>query len=87
MSVDQVLLSGRRTVDELIQAIRARAVRRVLVVDAGGRLSGLVALDDLVAMLADPLEALAAVARAESGALGVAQAAACAARPRRGVDA
>jgi len=44
---------------ETLQRMRAKGVRRVPVLDAGGALAGIVSADDLLDLLADELTALA----------------------------
>lgn len=65
MSGEPVFLSGGRTLDQLVSAMRDMGVRRVPVVDGNGHLEGLVSLDDLVVLLADQLGDLAQVVRKE----------------------
>lgn len=50
---------------EAIQFMRARAVRRVPVVDGQGALIGIVALDDLLSLLAEELSELSALVSRE----------------------
>ena len=50
---------------ETIQFMRARAVRRLPVVDGQGALVGIVALDDLLALLAEELNELAGLVSRE----------------------
>ena len=63
MSGTPIYLSERRGLDEFIGTMREMAVRRMMVVDADGRLVGLLSLDDLLLLLADQLGALATVVR------------------------
>jgi CBS domain-containing protein len=51
---------------EAIRVMRDHSVRRLPVVDSEETLAGIVTLDDLVVMLADELDNLAAVVEAES---------------------
>ena len=50
---------------ETLQRMRAKGVRRMPVVNAGGSLVGILTADDLLALLADELTALARVASRE----------------------
>lgn len=50
---------------ETIEYMRAKGIRRVPVVDKGGGLSGILALDDLLELLAEELLALAKLVRHE----------------------
>lgn len=50
---------------ETIQFMRAKAVRRLPVIDGQGMLIGIVALDDLLALLAEELSALAGLVSRE----------------------
>jgi CBS domain-containing protein len=52
MSPYPIYLSSRRTLDEAIQTMRDLGVRRLPVVDAAGRLEGIVSMDDILAQLA-----------------------------------
>jgi CBS domain-containing protein len=65
MSGHPVYLSGERSLDQLIAAMRDLAIRRVPIVDADGKLKGLVSLDDLLVLLADQLGSLAHAIRSE----------------------
>jgi CBS domain-containing protein len=65
MSTDPIFLSGPRTLDQLIVAMRDNTIRRVPVVSEEGRLQGLVSMDDLLVLLADQLSALCDVIRRE----------------------
>jgi CBS domain-containing protein len=65
MSGQPVFLSGERSLDQLVAAMRDLAVRRVPIVDADGKLSGVVSLDDLVVLLAEQLGSLAETIRRE----------------------
>lgn len=55
------LITARETdgIYDTLQRMRAKGVRRLPVVDAGGGLVGIVAVDDLLDLLADELTALA----------------------------
>jgi CBS domain-containing protein len=65
MSREPVFLKDERGLDQLIATMRQERVRRVPVVDADGRLEGVVAFDDLVPLLSDQLGALAEAIRGE----------------------
>jgi CBS domain-containing protein len=52
------------TLDQAIEAMKARGVRRLLVAGADGAVQGIVSLDDLVDAVAHELSGLARVARA-----------------------
>ena len=52
MTEDPIFVHGDRSLDDAIRVMRDGRVRRVLVVDEGGRLEGVVSLDDLLAVLA-----------------------------------
>jgi CBS domain-containing protein len=65
MSGQPVYLSGERTLDQVIAAMRDLGVRRVPVVDADGKLSGVVSMDDLLVLLAEQLGSLAETVRRE----------------------
>jgi CBS domain-containing protein len=54
-------------VAQLLATMRDLAVRRVPVVDDGGRVLGLISFDDVLVLLADQLEDLAEVIRKEIG--------------------
>jgi CBS domain-containing protein len=70
MSGDPVFLSGERGIDQVISAMRDLAIRRVPFVDADGQLEGLVAMDDLLILLAEQFHALAQAIRKEVEAPG-----------------
>jgi CBS domain-containing protein len=61
MSPDVASISPRADVTEAVGIMRFRGVRRLPVVDEHGGIHGLVALDDLVRVLGDEVEALGAV--------------------------
>lgn len=54
-------------IDDAISAIRAPGVRRGPIVDASGRVAGMVTLDDLVVLVAGELSAAAAAVQANRG--------------------
>ena len=59
MSGEPVFLANERSLAQVFATMRQQRVRRVLVVDAHGRLEGVIALDDLLPLLADQLGDLA----------------------------
>lgn len=59
MAPNFITVSERLGVYETIQFMRGNGVRRLPVVDDGGALVGIVTLDDLLALLAEELDALA----------------------------
>jgi CBS domain-containing protein len=65
MSGQPVFLSGERPLDQLVAAMRDLAIRRVPVVDADGKLAGVVSMDDLIVLLAEQLGSLAEAIRRE----------------------
>ncbi|MEN8182094.1 MAG: CBS domain-containing protein [Myxococcota bacterium] len=65
MSGEPVFLASERSLDQVVATMRQQRVRRVPVVDADGRLDGVVALDDLLPLLASQLGDLAEAVRGE----------------------
>ncbi|MEN8160378.1 MAG: isochorismatase family protein [Myxococcota bacterium] len=65
MSGEPVFLSGERNLGLVITTMQQQGVRRIPVVDADGQLEGLLALDDLVPLLADLLASLGEAIREE----------------------
>ncbi len=65
MSGEPVFLANERSVDQVFATMRQQHVRRVPVVDAHGRLEGVIALDDLLPLLADQLGDLADAIRGD----------------------
>jgi CBS domain-containing protein len=63
MSGDPVFLARERGLDQVFATMRQQHVRRIPVVDAEGRLEGVLALDDLLPLLADQLGELAEAIR------------------------
>jgi CBS domain-containing protein len=59
MSGEPVFLASERALDQVIATMRQQHVRRIPVVDAEGRLEGVLALDDLLPLLAGQLGDLA----------------------------
>jgi CBS domain-containing protein len=66
MSGEPVFLAGERSIDQVIAIMRDEHIRRVPVVDAHGRLEGVLTLDDLLPLLAGQLGDLAETIRAET---------------------
>ena len=58
------VVPAHSSVEEAIEAMKARAVRRLLVAGEGGAVQGIVSLDDLLDALAHELSGIARVARA-----------------------
>jgi CBS domain-containing protein len=67
MSGEPIFLSGERDISQVVAIMRDLGVRRIPIVDGEGMLSGVVALDDLVLLLADQLTGLAQCIRHEVG--------------------
>jgi CBS domain-containing protein len=65
MSGEPVFLARERGLDQVLATMRQQHVRRIPVVDAEGRLEGVLALDDLLPLLADQLGDLAEAIRGE----------------------
>ena len=65
MSGDPVFLANERSLDQVLATMRQQHVRRIPVVDAEGRLEGVLALDDVLPLLADQLGDLAEAIRGE----------------------
>lgn len=65
MSGEPVFLAHERGIDQVIETMQLQRVRRVPIVDAEGRLEGVVALDDLLPLLADQLSEMASAVRSE----------------------
>ena len=65
MSERPVLLGENTGVFEVAAQMRGSGVRRLVVVDANGHLLGIVAMDDLISVLAEEMSALAQAIRAE----------------------
>lgn len=61
MSRDPLTARESDTVLDVLTAMRQRGVRRVPVVDAKGSLMGILALDDLLGVLAEQMRAVVAV--------------------------
>lgn len=67
MSRDLVTIRRAGTIDEVAFAMRKQGVRRVPIVDAEGKLVGLVAFDDLVVLLSAELGETVAALRENRG--------------------
>jgi CBS domain-containing protein len=65
MTGEPIFVSGDRSLEQAIAAMRDLAIRRVPIVDAEGRLRGLVSMDDLLVLLADQFSNLAHTIRKE----------------------
>jgi CBS domain-containing protein len=65
MSGEPVFLADKRGIDQLVATMRQERIRRIPIVDAEGRLEGVVSLDDLLPLLARQLDGLAEAIRGE----------------------
>jgi CBS domain-containing protein len=65
MSGQPIFLSEERPLDQAVAAMRDLSVRRIPVVDADGKLAGVVAMDDLIVLLSEQLGSLAEAIRRE----------------------
>src|SRR5512136_159993 len=65
MSGAPVFLADERGIDQVVATMRQERIRRIPIVDAGGRLEGVVTLDDLLPLLARQLGDLADAIRGE----------------------
>lgn len=65
MTADPVTLTEGTTLDEALECLRAAGVRRAPVVDDGGRIAGVLSLDDVLDHLADQLGSVAGSLRHE----------------------
>ncbi|HMK87909.1 MAG TPA: CBS domain-containing protein [Steroidobacteraceae bacterium] len=63
MTRNPLLLHDEDEVEEAIERLRERAVRRAPVVDAHGSLIGIVSSDDLLELIAEELDAIARLIR------------------------
>jgi CBS domain-containing protein len=66
MSRDPLVLNERDDVAEALRRMRARGIRRAPVVTSSGALLGLVSTDDLLAQIAQELNALASIIARQS---------------------
>lgn len=65
MSGEPVFLADERGIDQVVATMRQERIRRIPIVDAEGRLEGVVSLDDLLPLLAQQLGGLAEAIRGE----------------------
>jgi CBS domain-containing protein len=65
MSGEPVFLADERGIDLVVATMRQERIRRIPIVDAEGRLEGVVTLDDLLPLLARQLGELAEAIRGE----------------------
>ncbi|MDO8990546.1 MAG: CBS domain-containing protein [Sideroxyarcus sp.] len=65
MASDLITIRENAGLYEAIELMHAKGVRRLPVVDEGGTLSGILALDDLIELLADEMTTLAKLVRHE----------------------
>jgi CBS domain-containing protein len=65
MSGEPVFLADERGIDQVVATMRQERIRRIPIVDADGRLEGVVTLDDLLPLLARQLGGLAEAIRGE----------------------
>jgi len=65
MTGEPIFVSGERSLEQAIAAMRDLAIRRVPIVDAEGLLRGLVSMDDLLVLLAEQFSDLAHTIRKE----------------------
>ena len=65
MSGEPVFLADERGIDQVVATMRQERIRRIPIVDAEGRLEGVVTLDDLLPLLAQQLGELAEAIRGE----------------------
>ncbi len=68
MTDEPIFIGDDRSLDQAVAAMRDLAIRRVPVVDADGRLCGIISMDDVLILLADQLGSLAGAIREEIGA-------------------
>jgi CBS domain-containing protein len=65
MSGEPVFLADKRGIDQVVSTMRQERIRRIPIVDAEGRLEGVVSLDDLLPLLAGQFAELAEAIRGE----------------------
>lgn len=65
MSAPVVTIKESAGVGDSIRLMRGRGIRRLPVIDKDGRLAGIVAIDDLIELLAEEMSALAALIKYE----------------------
>lgn len=65
MSGEPVFLADQRGIDQVVATMRQERIRRIPIVDAEGRLEGVISLDDLLPLLARQLGELAEAIRGE----------------------
>lgn len=65
MSADLVTANETDGVYEVIQKMRAKGVRRMPIVNAGGELAGVIAVDDLLDLMAEEITSLVRVVSRE----------------------
>jgi CBS domain-containing protein len=65
MSGEPVFLADARGIDQVVATMRQERIRRIPIVDAEGRLEGVVTLDDLLPLLARQFGELAEAIRVE----------------------
>jgi len=66
MSGEPVFLADERGIDQVVATMRQERIRRIPIVDAEGRLEGVVTLDDLLPLLARQLGELAEAIRGKA---------------------
>ncbi len=67
MTPDSLVLNEQESIEEAINRLQARGVRRAPVVSESGRLVGLVSTDDLLSEVSDELVSLAKVVARQAG--------------------
>jgi CBS domain-containing protein len=65
MSGEPVFLADERGIDQVVATMRQERIRRIPIVDAEGRLEGVISLDDLLPLLARQFGELAEAIRGE----------------------
>jgi CBS domain-containing protein len=69
MSKFPAFLAAHRTLDEALEAMREMGVRRLPAVNDGGRVIGMLSLDDVLIALSDQMSQVKALLRAEASRL------------------